>query len=51
MEIQTDQGTYRGVLVRNKNSADFVTIEVKPGIEQSFPKTSIRGINFLEQEK
>ena len=51
VEIQTDQGTYRGVLVRNKNTADFVTIEVKPGIEQSFPKTSIRGINFLELKK
>lgn len=51
VEILTDQGTYRGVLVKNKNSADFVTIEVKPGIEQSFPKASIRSLNFLGQQK
>lgn len=51
VEIQTDQGVYCGVLVKNKNSADFVTIEVKPGIEQSFPKASIRNINFIEQKK
>lgn len=51
VEIKTDQGTYCGVLVKSKNSADFVTIEVKPGIEQSFPRASIRSINFIEQKK
>ncbi len=51
VEILTDQGTYRGVLIKNKNTAELVTIEIKPGIEQSFPRASIRKIDFLEQTK
>ena len=51
VEILTDQGIYRGVLIKNKNTAELVTIEIKPGIEQSFPRASIRKIDFLEQAK
>ena len=40
IEIVTDQGAYRGVLV--SNTPDFVTIEITLGIQRSFPRTSIR---------
>ena len=45
VEIVTDVGTYRGILVNN--SAEYVTVEVKLGIQRSFPRADIRKINFL----
>ena len=45
VEIVTDVGTYRGILVNN--SPDYVTVEVTLGIQRSFPRADIRKINFL----
>ncbi len=49
VEILTDQGPRQGVLIRN--TADMITIEVKPGIEQSFPHSSVRKIEFIGPKK
>jgi len=46
VRIVTDSGTYDGVLVRN--AADYVTIEVKLGVQRSFPRGEIRKITALE---
>lgn len=45
IEIVTDRGSYRGVLV--SNSPDSVVIEVSLGITRSFPRSEIRKLNFL----
>lgn len=45
VEVTTSHGTYRGILKANTSTA--VIIEVKLGIEQSFPRSEIRKINFL----
>ncbi len=49
VEILTDQGTRQGVLIRN--TADAITIEVMPGIEQSFQHSKVRKIEFLKPKK
>ena len=49
VEILTDQGPRQGVLI--KNTADTITIEVKPGIEQTFPHSSVRKIEFIGPKK
>lgn len=49
VELVTSRGVYRGVLV--SSTADSVKLEVKPGIEQRFPKNEIRKMSFLKKEK
>ena len=49
VEIVTVRGVYRGVLITR--TADSVTIEVKPGILQSFMSGEIRKVSFLSDEK
>ena len=48
VEIVTSRGTYRGVFV--SKTPELVTIEVKLGITQSFPRDTIRAVNFLKKE-
>lgn len=47
VEIETDSGTHRGVLI--SNSPEFVTIEITLGIQRSFPRVDIRRITFLDK--
>ena len=49
VEIVTSRGTYTGVLL--KKSAGSVTVEVRPGITQSFTQEEIRKISFLDDAK
>lgn len=49
VQIVTGNGTYEGILI--SNSPDFVTVEVRLGIQRSFPRAEIRKINFLGQKK
>lgn len=49
VEIVTARSTYQGVLV--SRSPELVTIEVRPGIMQSFARDEIRDIKFLNPEK
>ena len=49
VEIITARGVYTGVLL--KRAAGSVTVEVRPGITQSFKQEEIRKINFLNEEK
>ena len=49
VEIVTSRGTYTGVLL--KKSAGSVTVEVRPGITQSFTQEEIRKISFLDDVK
>ena len=49
VEILTDQGPRQGVLI--KNTPDTITLEVKPGIEQTFPRSSVRKIEFIGTKK
>ena len=49
VEIVTVRGTYTGVLV--KKFAGSVTIEVRPGITQSFTQEEIRKVTFLNDKK
>ena len=49
VEIVTARGTYTGVLL--KRAAGSVTVEVRPGITQSFTQEEIRKITFLNDEK
>lgn len=46
VEIVTDSGKYRGVLV--SNSAAGIEIEIKPGVNRMFPQSEIRKLNFLK---
>ena len=46
-EIVTTRGTYTGVLVAN--TPDAVVMEVKMGITQSFARSEIRKVTFLNQ--
>ena len=46
VEIQTDSGTYRGVLISNTPSG--VEVEVSLGISRMFPHSEIRKLNFLK---
>jgi len=47
IEITTETGTYKGILVGN--TQDYVTVEVKLGIQRTFPRTDIRSIRVLEK--
>ena len=49
VEIITARGNYQGVLI--SRSGEWVEIETKPGITQSFARDEIRGIKFLKPEK
>lgn len=49
VEIITARGSYTGVLV--SNTPETVVIEVSLGISRSFPRSEIRKINFLKQDK
>jgi len=49
VRIMTDTGTYEGVLVNN--APDYLTIEVKLGVQRSFPRSEIRKIEFLNGAK
>ena len=49
VEIVTARGSYKGVLV--SNTPELVTIEIKLGITQSFPRSEVRSVNFLKTEK
>ena len=49
VEIITARGNYKGVLV--SNTPETVVIEVSLGISRSFPRSEIRKINFLKQDK
>ncbi len=46
-EIETVNGTYRGVLMESDNP-DTYRLEVKEGITQDFRKTDVRNIKTLE---
>ncbi len=46
VEIITDSGSYRGVLI--SNSATGMEVELSPGIKQTFLHSVIRKINFLK---
>ena len=45
VEIVTDTGTYQGILV--SNTPDYILVEVKLGIQRSFPRADIRKLRFL----
>ena len=49
VEIITARGNYQGVLI--SRSGEWVEIETKPGITQSFARDEIRDIKFLKPEK
>lgn len=46
VEIVTNSGTHRGVLI--SNGATGVEVEISPGITRMFPNSEIRKINFLK---
>ena len=46
VEITTDHGKYRGMLKSNTEAG--VVIEVQMGIERTFPRSQIRGMDFLQ---
>ncbi|MBP5284699.1 MAG: PEGA domain-containing protein [Kiritimatiellae bacterium] len=46
VEITTDHGKYRGMLKSNTDAG--VVIEVQMGIERTFPRSEIRGLDFLQ---
>ena len=49
VEIITARGNYQGVLI--SRSGEWVEIETKPGITQSFARDELRDIKFLKPEK
>lgn len=46
VEVVTDSGSYRGVLV--SNTAVGIEIETAPGMTRTFPSAVVRKINFLK---
>jgi len=48
IRITTDTGVYDGVLVNN--TPDYVTVEVKLGVQRSFPRSEIRKITILKTD-
>ena len=48
VEIVTETGTTQGVLI--SNGPDSVVLEVKMGVNRTFPRASIRKINFLDKD-
>jgi len=49
VRITTDTGTYEGVLI--SNAPDYVTVEVKLGVQRSFPRGEIRKMTLLSGGK
>jgi len=49
VEVVTDSGTYTGKLI--SNNPDYVTVEVKLGVERSFRHGEIRKLNFIGDTK
>jgi len=49
VRIVTDAGTFNGALVLN--APDYVVVEVKLGVQRSFPRSEIRKISFLDGEE
>lgn len=49
VEIVTDRGSYRGVLVAN--TAESVEVEVSLGVNRTFSRSEIRKVTFLTPEK
>lgn len=49
VRIVTSNGSYDGILI--KNSPDYVTVEVRLGIQRSFSRADIRKIEFLTPRK
>lgn len=45
IEIVTDTGVYQGILV--SNTPEYILVEVKLGIQRSFPRADIRKVRFL----
>ena len=45
IEITTDTGVYQGILVSNE--PEYILVEVKLGIQRSFPRADIRKVRFL----
>ena len=48
--VETIRGTYRGVLVEN-NPLTGVTLEIKKGVQQTFPHADIRKIYPIEKDQ
>lgn len=49
IEIVTETGTHLGMLV--SNTPDYMILEVKLGIQRSFPRADIRSVRFLNGEE
>ena len=48
IEIVTDTGSHKGILV--DNTPEYIIVEVKLGIQRSFPRADIRSIRFLDRD-
>ena len=46
IEIVTDTGSHKGILV--KNTPEYIIVEVKLGVQRSFPRADIRSVRFLD---
>ena len=46
IEVVTDTGAHRGILI--SNTSEYIVVEVKLGIQRSFPRADIRSIKFLD---
>jgi len=49
VRVTTDQGRFDGVLIANER--DYVTVEVKLGVQRSFPRSEIRKIEVLGADR
>jgi hypothetical protein len=49
IEVVTDTGAHRGILV--DNTPDYIVVEVKLGIQRSFPRADVRSVKFLDRNK
>ena len=48
-EIETSHGSVRGVLVKEKTNEDEIVLEIKPGIEQTIRRDTIRKITNIKE--
>ena len=48
-EIETSHGSVRGVLVKEKTNESEIVLEIKPGIEQTIRRDTIRKITNLKE--
>ncbi len=48
-EIETSNGSVRGVLVKEKTNEAEIVLEIKPGIEQAIRRSTIRKITNLKE--